>query len=144
MLLSFFRLENMVTILRKNSAFTLTEIIIVIVIIGVMAGFVLPRYTLAMERMRVSEGVQILISLLGAQKRYEMENGVFADDYADLDVTIPISDNFDSITNDEINTSDPVVDVVRTGDYTLSIDEDGTISCTDSGSPIYTCAQVGY
>lgn len=132
------------TILRKNSAFTLTEIIIVIVIIGVMAGFVLPRYTLAMERMRVSEGVQILISLLGAQKRYEMENGVFADDYADLDVTIPISDNFDSITNDEINTSDPVVDVVRTGDYTLSIDEDGTISCTDSGSPIYTCAQVGY
>jgi len=129
-----------------QKGFTLTEVIVVVIIVGVLAAIAIPNYQYVIEKVRAAEGTQILISLLGAQKQYELEEGVFADDYADLDVEIPNPSNFDAIGNANINTADPLATVARTagaapgGDYILTIDEDGTIKCTGAAT---SCSKLG-
>lgn len=56
--------------MNRNSAFTLTEVVAVIIIIGVLANLALPRYHIFVERMRAAEGMQILTALLGAQNAF--------------------------------------------------------------------------
>ena len=131
----------------KERAFTLTELIIVLVIIGVLASIALPRYQVTIEKMRSAEGVNILTALLGAQKRYAAENdGDYTSNRGDLDVTIPASANFNAPT---VSASNPIarirrIDSATSGidDYTLRITDTGTISCSGGGGGI--CGKMGY
>lgn len=131
----------MTSIIKKPDGFTLTEIMVIIVIVGILASVALPRFTGVVERVRAAEGVHILTSLLQAQKAYETENGNFADNPTKLDIEIDRADNFNvgSIVVQDDATN--VAQITRTGGYTLSIDEDGTISCTDGA---ITCARAGF
>jgi len=117
--------------MRKNlSGFTLIEIIVVIIIIGVIAGVGLPKFFGTFERTKVAEGKQILLSLLNAQKIHYLENAShYAADITDLDIEIPSSLNFDTI----IVADDPsaVAKINRPSLYTLFIKEDGTFTCTN-------------
>ena len=63
-----------------TKAFTLAEIIIVIVILGVVATLAIPRMLGNTEQARASEAFSALESLHMAEKRYELEHGtgVFA------------------------------------------------------------------
>jgi len=128
--------------IKDNDGFTLIEVITTIVIVGVLASLALPRFGGAIERMRATEGVQILTALLGAQRAYEIETGAYATALADLDVEIPHADNFSVGTITVANDPNNVAEIDRTGGYTLSIDEDGEINCTAGGS--ITCATAGY
>lgn len=122
------------------------EVTIVIIIIGIMATFVLPRYTGTIERVRTAEGVQILTSLLGAQAAFEMENGSYTNNLNDLDVEITSADNFDlppTVANPLDPVTNPIASITRTNGYTLGINENGTISCSDNVAPV-TCATAGY
>jgi len=134
---------------RIKKAFTLVEVIIVVIILGIIASFALPRYTTVVERSRSNEGVQILMALLGAQRRHALENGSYkagtgaggAIVDGDLDIDIPVPDNFAIPVI--INNPNNVASITRTGLYTLSIDEDGTITCADIGANTF-CARMGY
>ena len=64
--------------LQKQRGFTLTEIIVTIIIIGVLASLALPRFGGVFERVRASEGAHILTALLRAQKAYRVEFGVYS------------------------------------------------------------------
>ncbi len=131
---------------KERCGFTLSELIVVIIIIGVMASLVIPRFTSTFERVRAAEGVQILTALLGAQKSYEWENGSYATDAADLDVEIDRATNFDrlsiTVTNPVDPVANPIATIVRADSYTLCINEEGTISCKD-GAAGFTCEQAG-
>ena len=132
--------------IKQDHGFTLTEIIIAIVIVGVLATLALPRFTGALERVRASEGVQILTALLRAQKAYEIENGSYSAVLADLDVAIERAENFDlppTVTNPADPVANPIASIKRTGSYTLDINENGDINCTDGGGE-FTCAQAGF
>ena len=52
-----------------NRAFTLAELIAVMVIIAVIAAIAYPRYMVTVEKMRAKEAEQNLTALLSAQKR---------------------------------------------------------------------------
>lgn len=132
----------------NGSGFTLLEIIVVIVIIGIMAAVALPKYTGAVERSRASEGTYILGTLLSAQERYFLENGSFANgnvdsgnNWAGLDVEVPAPKYFGTPTvSNACASGSACATVVRTGGtFTLTIDRDGVISCADSG-----CAAAGF
>ena len=134
--------------LKNKAGFTLSEIITVIIIVGIMASLALPRFTGTFERMRAAEGVQILTALLSAQKTYRFERGAYATDPTVLDVTIDRSSNF-IIPPSVANPADPVANWIarirRSGGngYWLQINENGTITCANAGgSP--SCAQAGY
>ncbi|MCK5260088.1 MAG: prepilin-type N-terminal cleavage/methylation domain-containing protein [Candidatus Omnitrophica bacterium] len=124
------------------SGFTLTEIVVTIIIVGVLASLALPRFTGVLERVRAAEGVQILTALLGAQKVHAAENnGDYSAVLNDLDISIDRAENFNIATITVQNNVANVAQIQRTGGYTLSIDEDGTISCVDGG---ITCAKAGF
>lgn len=132
---------------KNKSGFTLSEIITVIIIVGIIASLALPRFTGTFERMRAAEGIQMLTSLLGAQKTYRFERGAYATDPTLLDVTIDRSSNFilpPTVANPADPVANPIARIRRSGanGYWLQINENGTITCTAGGNP--SCAQAGY
>ncbi|MCK5014144.1 MAG: prepilin-type N-terminal cleavage/methylation domain-containing protein [Candidatus Omnitrophica bacterium] len=127
--------------IKHINGFTLTEIMVTVIIVGVLSSVALPRFTGVFERVRAAEGVQILTALLGAQKAYEMENGFYSAILNDLDVEIDRAENFDITTIVVQNNAANVASIQRWGGYTLSIDEDGNIGCVDGA---ITCAFAGH
>lgn len=132
---------------RQRAGFTLTEMVVTIVIIGAFAALAIPRYTATVERFHSREGAEYLMAVLGAQKRYSIDNnGNYAGAFADLDIGLPSSGfrYFQGLTvaNDPTNVAH--LDRVSGGNtiYDLEIDEDGTISCGNGTGNI--CSKMGY
>jgi len=74
---------------KGQKGFTLVELAIVIVIIGVLASFGVPRFRDAVERSKAGESMSYLSSVRAAQERYHAREGTYAADLADLDISIP-------------------------------------------------------
>lgn len=124
----------------KNSfnGFTLMEILVVVVIVGVIAGFGMPTYATHVERVRASEGVQMLTSLLAAQERYRVENNAYATAIANLDIDIPNASNF-TVPPTLRDEAGRVAALTRTNNsYTLCINSTGVVSCSGTAN---ICAQ---
>lgn len=74
---------------RGQKGFTLVELAIVIVIIGVLASFGVPRFRDAVERSKAGESLNYLSAVRAAQERYHAREGTYAGELTDLDVSIP-------------------------------------------------------
>ena len=61
--------------LSKRSGFTLIEIILVVVIIGILAGIAIPRMGGKTERAKISQAKSNITALGMAIQEYEMMNG---------------------------------------------------------------------
>ena len=75
-----------------HKAFTLIELLIVVLIIGILAAIALPQYQKAVEKSRAIQAIAIVKSIADAQEVYYMENGSYATDLSDLSVEIPGED----------------------------------------------------
>jgi prepilin-type N-terminal cleavage/methylation domain-containing protein len=73
----------------RERAFTLVELAIVIVIIGVLASFGVPRFRDAVERSKAGEALNYLSVVRASQERYHAREGTYADELSDLDISIP-------------------------------------------------------
>lgn len=75
--------------LRTNRGFTLIEILLVVVIIGVLAGMVVPRLTGRSEHARVTAAkVDVEANIASALKLYELDNGTFPSSSQGLDALL--------------------------------------------------------
>ena len=127
-----------------KQGYTLAEVLVVIVIIGVLASLSIPRLTVAIERTRAAEGIHILEALLQAQKMYYADHGKYSNSYTDLDVEIPPSKNFSDISSESVSEHNPLVTVTRNdGSYSLTIDENGTIGCLNNTADDI-CTKIGH
>jgi prepilin-type N-terminal cleavage/methylation domain-containing protein len=61
----------------SRSGYTLIELIVVILIIGIMAGIASPVYYQHIENMRAQEGIEALNDLRAAQARYLQKYGAY-------------------------------------------------------------------
>ena len=75
--------------MRKG--FTLLELIIVIIIIGILATLGFTQYTKLVERGRTAEAKAILGSIRTAQQAYYLEHGDYTDSLNDLAVEAPLT-----------------------------------------------------
>ena len=71
---------------RPRSGFTLVELAVVIVIIGVLAAFGVPRFIKSVERSKAAEAFEYLASIRTAQERYQAQYGTYAANVTDLDI----------------------------------------------------------
>jgi prepilin-type N-terminal cleavage/methylation domain-containing protein len=69
----------------RNSGFTLVELAVVVVIIGVLAAFAVPRFLSSVERSKAAESFNYLATIHSAMERYQARQGTYADDIAKLD-----------------------------------------------------------
>ena len=102
---------------RENRAFTLIELIVVIVVVGVLAGLAVPRFSNTIEKSRIAEAINILATLRDAQEVYKLENGgyLLGPSPDPLDVTIPPSSNFNAPTV----AADPIASIQRNAGVTI-------------------------
>ena len=136
-------------ITKSLTGFTLMELVVVVIIIGVMAGLAIPRYNRMAERFQSGEARENLTAILGAQNRYSLENnGNFkagsgaGNDLAagDLDLTINASTNFNTPKIfDDVDQVASILSKTATV-YTLSINSSGKITCAAAGT---ICTEIG-
>lgn len=72
----------------ENRSFTLLELIVVIIVIGIIATIALPKYQRVVERTRVAEAKSMLSAIRSAQIRYLAQYGNYAQDITRLDIQV--------------------------------------------------------
>ena len=134
-----------------KKAFTLVELIIVVIIIGILASIAIPQFNKTMERSRIAEASAVLGAIRGAQLRYKLENPAgYALDYTKIDIDLP---NYDSSLTSpngkfftynvanaaEGTTATTIATAQRKAgslydQYILNINDQGRIYCADTGA----------
>ncbi len=74
---------------KISKGFTLIEMLVVVLIIGILAGIALPQYQRAVDKTRYSTMMNIAKALAEANERYYMVHDVYSTTYNDLDIDIP-------------------------------------------------------
>ena len=127
----------------RDLGFSLIEVIVVIVVIGIMLAVALPKYHRGVEKSRQAEALTNLAAIRGAQMRFHAETGDWASDgeWDKLDAEEPAdSDQYFSYYLS--STADAVASAIRNtnknccfGSYTVYIASSGKITNNWGANP---------
>jgi len=152
-----------------SKGFTLLELIVVILIIGILGSLGFTQYTVALERSRTAEGIQVLGAIRQAQLGYYLEHSSYADNltllgyFPDVAVYLASLKYFTGnvrVMNGSAANNGAIGRVRRAalssnnpfGSYCLDINTNGTITCCDSDLDWYqtgdppdgSCHKLGF
>jgi len=130
----------------RKRGFTLLELIIVIIVIGILASLALPRYAKVTERARATEGKQLAGLIRNTQMQYYAQYSTYAPDLDTLDlntttrfftVTIPATPNEENLGTVARNT----VDAGAYASVYSIIAKTKGLNCTET--KLGACADIG-
>lgn len=118
-----------------KKGFSLVELMVVILIIGVLAAIAVPQYTRTIEQGRRAEGVVNLDNIRKSELRYHQLYGTYTTDSSALDIDWPAPHYFSYVVNladasqftcraTRTDTERPAAIAV----YTLQINQNGTVT----------------
>ena len=81
--------RNVVT---NKSGFTLVELLMVVVIIGLLTAVALPGYRKAVERSRVSDALTTMDAVAKSEHAWYLANNSYTKDFANLDIALTDKD----------------------------------------------------
>lgn len=101
----------------KKKGFTLLEVLVVIIIIGILAALALPQYMKTIKKARIAEAASNIGSIRGAETRHYQENDelVTGSDLSNLDIEDPNDITNAYFTYTVSGTSPEDVVIVATG-----------------------------
>jgi type IV pilus assembly protein PilA len=79
---------------KNRKGFTLVELAVVIVIIGVLAAFGVPRFLKSVERSKAAEAFSYLAAVRSAEERSQARNGTYEATIANLDISFAVPKYF--------------------------------------------------
>ncbi len=90
------KIKDNLNIFQSSKGFTLLELLVVVLIIGILAGIALPQYQMAVGKAKFSELKNITKSIAGAMQRYYLTNDKYPQAAKDLDVNFNITSGNES------------------------------------------------
>ncbi len=76
---------------NSNLGFTLIEMLVVVLIIGILSAIALPKYQLATDKAKYTQAMGFLTAINLAQQRYQLAKGTITTNFYNLDIDIPSS-----------------------------------------------------
>jgi prepilin-type N-terminal cleavage/methylation domain-containing protein len=114
---------------HNRKGFTLIELMIVVVIIGILAALAIPRFMQATTKSKQSEAKGILKQIYTMERAYRQENDVYVNDLNTIGVEIPATARYQYVVVANAG-------VGFTATATANLDDDGT-------DDIWTIDQTG-
>jgi prepilin-type N-terminal cleavage/methylation domain-containing protein len=116
---------------NRQKGFTLIELMIVVVIIGILAALAIPRFMAATIKAKESEAKTILKQIFTLERVYRQEEGEYTTDLAAIGFEEPSNNKFDYTVTaaDETTFSAQAAPNGEDADLetTFTIDEEGEI-----------------
>jgi type IV pilus assembly protein PilE len=72
-----------------KTGFTLIEVLVVVLIIGILTSIALPQYQKAVLKTRYMQAMLLGKEIWQAQQLYKLANDTYANHFEDLDITMP-------------------------------------------------------
>jgi prepilin-type N-terminal cleavage/methylation domain-containing protein len=120
---------------KSKRGFTLVELAVVIVIIGVLAALGVPRFIKSVERSKAAEAYAYLSSVRASQERYHAREGTYCSTITELDLMLSTPKYFtvgtvgpggtESLENSWSLTLTRLGASAGYGPYTVTFTEDG-------------------
>jgi len=151
------KINQVIRKINRNSGFTLIQTVVVIIVLGALAGMAIPRMITLTWKVKNQEALPVLHALLEAQFEYKRVNGTYTASLGNLDVTIPTLKNFENVTvynavldelcvveGHQMVASVHVTGATASNPYALFIIDDGTICCVVLNADSGLCSRMGF
>ena len=112
-----------------KKGYTLLELLVVVLIIGILAAVAVPQYQTAVDRSRMSQAMVLGRALRDAQQRYYMANGQYTLNINDLDISIPGDCRISSDSSDAYSQSS----LICAEGYTVSLTSSNNVLASLEG-----------
>ncbi len=128
--------KNKDVAMRRARAFTLMELMIVVVIMGIIAAFSIPNYSKAVERSYERDGMVNLMAIYTSQKIYYNNNNTYAGgkNIAELNASLELGLISNGMTY-ACNASGVAFEctAARGNNFVLRVNKDTANPCCSSG-----------
>jgi len=84
---------------KNKRGFTLIEVLVVILIIGILTSVALPQYQKAIWKIRAAQIIPVVKALGDAERVYFATHNTYTSNIDDLDVSVPLPQTFDEEKN---------------------------------------------